>query len=108
MGEAKEDTMEDIKDTVDVDTDIMERDLLSLNIMNWNHHLSREMLLLNHIEEVTEDMEDITDMVEDIDLDIEDIEAMERDLWILIMNHHLSKDMLLLNLSTVIIKDVMK
>merc|ERR1712215_529067 len=90
--------MEDIEDTVDTDTDIMERDLLSLNIMNWNHHLSREMLLLNHTE---------------VDIDIEamediDIEAMERDLWILMMNHHLSKDMLLLNLSTVIIKDVMK
>merc|ERR1712215_497887 len=98
--------MEDIEDTVDTDTDIMERDLLSLNIMNWNHHLSREMLLLNHTE-VDIDIEAMEDMdmeaIEDID-----IEAMERDLWILMMSHHLSKDMLLLNLSTVIIKDVMK
>merc|ERR1719369_2410904 len=101
--------MEDIEETVDTeDTNIMERDLLSLNIMNWNHHLSREMLLLNHTEgtgTVDIDMEDID--LEDMDIE-EDINAMERDLWILMMNHHLSKDMLLLNLSTVIIKDVMK
>merc|ERR1712215_121392 len=105
--DAMEDTLEDMEDTVDTeDTNIMERDLLSLNIMNWNHHLSREMLLLNHTEG-TVDMEAMDMDIEDMDIDLEDmdINAMERDLW---MNHHLSKDMLLLNLSTVIINDVMK